>query len=159
MVNLNHMIQKILLVPLLLLLMQVKSQITKQFGQQVKALIEAEASELLSNEIESNSHFTAYRTVLKLDHFDVQYIVSGLGGAALLADYNGSINEELMDDIDAQLNIMGYLVSDSQYSSGNLSPDKAAPRQIVARDSSSGKTLLKIKMLQNGAIHFDFIRH
>lgn len=61
MVNLNHMIQKILLVPLLLLLMQVKSQITKQFGQQVKALIEAEASDLLSNEIESNSHFTAYR--------------------------------------------------------------------------------------------------
>lgn len=148
--------KKLLLSTMLLLMITVQGQITKDFGKQIQALIEAEAPDLMTNQIESNENYTSYRTALKLDNFEIKYILSGIIGFLLTADYQKKGDNDVMEAIFVRLNTTPYLIYDSEYRADEIKLDNDTLRKILVKSNKTGKTLLIITLTKSNKIHLWF---
>lgn len=150
--------KKLLLSTFLLLTIIAQGQITKDFGKQIQALIEAEAPDLLTNQIESNDNYTSYRTALKLDNFEIKYILSGIIGSSLTADYQKKGDNDIMEAIFVRLNTTPYLIYDSEYRADEIKLDNDTLRKILVKSNKTGKTVLVITLNKSNNIHLYFKR-
>jgi len=136
----------------------IQGQISKNFGKEVKALIEADVTDLMMNEIKSEYSSTFYRTDLKLEGFEVSYIVSGIIGNVLSAKYLKKGNEDLMDGIYDQLNTIPYLIFDSKTRPEMIKKsDTNLTRKIFVKSRENGKTVLIITLHKSDDINLLFL--
>lgn len=150
--------KKLLLSLLLLIITTIQGQISKNFGKEVKALIEADVTDLMMNEIKSEYSSTFYRTDLKLEGFEVSYIVSGIIGNVLSAKYLKKGNEDLMDGIYDQLNTIPYLIFDSKTRPEMIKKsDTNLTRKIFVKNKENGKTVLMITLHKSDDINLLFL--
>ncbi len=137
----------------------VSAQIGKNFPTEIKALIEADASDLMQHEIKGGDSYNSYRTALKLEGFEISYIVSGVAGNILSADYLKRGDAATMDTIYDRFNEIPFLVFDSKDRPGLIKKDEATlVRKIVLKSRDTGKALLTATLDKTGAIRFLFIR-
>jgi hypothetical protein len=150
--------KKLLFSLLLLIMTTIQGQISKNFGKEVKALIEADVTDLMMNEIKSEYSSTFYRTDLKLEGFEVSYIVSGIIGNVLSAKYLKKGNEDLMDGIYDQLNTIPYLIFDSKTRPEMIKKsDTNLTRKIFVKSRENGKTVLIITLHKSDDINLLFL--
>ncbi|SHK54713.1 hypothetical protein [Epilithonimonas mollis] len=150
--------KKVLLSLMLLTIMSIRGQISKDFGKEIKALLEAEAPDLMMNEFKSEYASTFYRTNLKLEGFEINYIVSAIIGNVLSAKYINKGDENIMESISIRLNTMSYLIYDSKYDPERFKLDDNTLRKILVKSNTTGKTLLVITLSQSDEIYFRFVR-
>ncbi len=151
--------KKLLFSLLLLIMTTMQGQISNNFGKEVKALIEADVTDLMLNEIKSEYSSTFYRTELKLEGFEVNYIVSAIIGNVLSAKYLKKGNEDVMDGIYDQLNTIPYLIFDSKTRPEMIKKsDTNLTRKISVKSRENGKTVLVITLHKSDDINLQFFR-
>ncbi|WP_146146750.1 hypothetical protein [Taibaiella chishuiensis] len=137
----------------------VYAQTGKNFPAEIKALIEADASSLMQHEVKAGDGYNSYRTALKLEGFAVSYMVSGVVGNILSADYVKRGDAATMDTIYDRFNEIPFLVFDSKDRPGLIKKNETTiVRKIVLKSRDTGKTVLTATLDDTGAIRFLFSR-
>ena len=135
------------------------AQLSKKFGREAQALMEAKEKQFQGKLIEEDEESVTYETTLKLTGFDVKYLLSR-DEIAVLATYRKKGDEKTMDAIAKQLAEIPYVVLDSKEKPALIRKGRLEDidiiRKIEVRKSETGQVLLTIRLDKDAAVRCRF---